>query len=276
MALFSYRSLAVNGRYYSIRLSDRVWDALHAIAREEQLSVAEICSAIDMERDGRDLGPALFDFVEQYGWGGSRSAQVRAVDYRPGANDRWARSWVDVDVAHRLCASIDDMLAMVNDSRAHMLVGLWNEIRGDRPLPHRNDLDLSHTRTLRPFVFVVDVEPDTGRMRYRDAGSEVMAMYPVSLAGRCIDEFYDPVERGAHFVRARDIFRYPAAIYGAGSGFALSGLAGPAERIALPLTGDAGTPSSAIGLVLPADRGAGQVQPKPDGGVAWHLSPLEG
>lgn len=65
----------------------------------------------------------------------------------------------------------------------------WEARRGERAMPSRADMDpVELPRKLLPNLFLVDVEEDPRRFRYRLVGTELTAVMRRELAGLYIDE----------------------------------------------------------------------------------------
>ncbi|MBV9393172.1 MAG: ribbon-helix-helix domain-containing protein [Methylobacteriaceae bacterium] len=59
----SKHSLVIAGHRTSISLERAFWDALQAIAREQQVSIAALVASVDAQRGGANLSSALRVFV---------------------------------------------------------------------------------------------------------------------------------------------------------------------------------------------------------------------
>ena len=57
------RSLTIDGHRTSVSLEDEFWEALHALAREQGLSLAALAAEIDRTRAGANLSSALRLYV---------------------------------------------------------------------------------------------------------------------------------------------------------------------------------------------------------------------
>lgn len=60
------RNITVDGRRTSVRLEPETWDALHEIARREQVSVHDVCTIVAQRRTRSSLTAALRVFVLGY------------------------------------------------------------------------------------------------------------------------------------------------------------------------------------------------------------------
>jgi PAS domain S-box-containing protein len=67
------------------------------------------------------------------------------------------------------------------------LLALWQEIRGDRPLPLRTDFDLDKVRRWASNLSVTTVAPN-GRFQFRLFGRELTRVYGRDLTGSFLDD----------------------------------------------------------------------------------------
>ena len=76
----SCKNVIVNGHRTSLRMENELWDGLHEVCRRERLSVDQLCSQIDGERDGLSRTSAVRAFVVDY----LRRTAQRATPRRRG------------------------------------------------------------------------------------------------------------------------------------------------------------------------------------------------
>ncbi|WP_300299751.1 response regulator [Ferrovibrio sp.] len=85
-------------------------------------------------------------------------------------------------------------LAFRNEATTEMraLYDIWNQARGDRPMPPRDvfrDWELRRNDTrFGQHVFIVDVEPPKPRLRYSFVGDALLARLGWDVQGSCVDE----------------------------------------------------------------------------------------
>jgi len=72
--------------------------------------------------------------------------------------------------------------------RLQALYAYWNKQRAGRPMPSRADFDPIDIPRLLPNLLLMDVEPGTGRLKVRVAGTTVVEMYGSDYTGRYLDE----------------------------------------------------------------------------------------
>jgi hypothetical protein len=85
-----------------------------------------------------------------------------------------------------------ELAAPGSDEVSHpTLVGLhryWDGKRGGRMMPARRDLDPSEIVKLLPYIYMVDVEHDPLRFRYRLIGTAICTFLGRDYTGRTVDE----------------------------------------------------------------------------------------
>jgi len=68
------------------------------------------------------------------------------------------------------------------------LYAYWQEIRGNRPAPRRNDIDPSEIVSVLPYLALLDVESAPRRYRVRLIGTTVVSWYGSDFTGRYLHE----------------------------------------------------------------------------------------
>ena len=113
----------------------------------------------------------------------------------------------------------------------------WAQLRAaaGSELPDRNDIDPIEIRHTLPHVYLMELEPETGRLLYRLAGDEINSRYKQSINGKYLDELTLPsaIDRvQGYFERC---MRDPAIIQITGILYAEHDAPGFGERLVLPL-----------------------------------------
>jgi hypothetical protein len=78
------------------------------------------------------------------------------------------------------------------------LLEYWNEIRGARPMPRRQDIDPTMIWTLLKNISLSEWHLEPDRLFYRIAGTEVVSALGIELRGKWLSEVYpdgEDVER---------------------------------------------------------------------------------
>lgn len=79
-----------------------------------------------------------------------------------------------------------------------LLLGLlhhWEAKRGSRPMPARADFRPEEMQTFLGHIFLVDVENEPRRFRFRLIGTEIVTSYGVELTGQYTDRVHPPAYR---------------------------------------------------------------------------------
>jgi hypothetical protein len=131
-----------------------------------------------------------------------------------------------------------------------ILVGLWRYWQrkcGERPMPFRSDIDPMEIPAALPYVMLV--EREASRFRYRLAGTAVVEAYGMELTGRYVDEIFPPQRRviaEQHYATVYDTGRPIAAI----NRYTNSrGVDHVASRLILPLAAS-GAPAGTVHMLL--------------------------
>ncbi|MFC7158172.1 PAS domain-containing protein [Pseudidiomarina halophila] len=74
------------------------------------------------------------------------------------------------------------------------LFSYWDKNQGSKPMPSRTDFDPIDVPGLLTHISMVDIEPETGRYKYRLVGSETVTGVGEDYTGRYLDEL--PVMSG--------------------------------------------------------------------------------
>lgn len=82
--------------------------------------------------------------------------------------------------------------------KVHRLLGYWNQIRGERHMPRRQDIDPTIIWPLLKNIMMTEWHRDPDRLYYRISGTEVVAALGIELRGKWVSEVYpdgEDVER---------------------------------------------------------------------------------
>ena len=91
--------------------------------------------------------------------------------------------WRDIILATEECTS----------QKVLRLFDYWHRLRGDRSMPARGDIDAVDIWSLLPNVHLSEWHSDPDRVRYRLAGTELVASIGREISGRWLTEFHtDP------------------------------------------------------------------------------------
>ncbi len=143
-------------------------------------------------------------------------------------------------------------------------------------LPERKSIDpLALVRAL-PHVFVIELEPESQRLRYRLAGEEVNGRYERSILGRYLDEITPAasVERVDAYFRA--CATRPAIVLLSGILFAERPEPGFGERLLLPVQDTANGRRGLFGITYQRQLFPDVETARKQSNRRLHIYPLDG
>jgi len=139
------------------------------------------------------------------------------------------------------------MVPRIETQRLRILLEHYLDVRGDKRMPSRQDIDPLRLGPVLPIIWVSDYEPAAGTFRYRLAGERVNEIWGTPVAGRLLSEFSPPERFSATNEAFLKVLREGAAVIASGAVFRCSGRIGLGERLILPLANDGGTADGLIG-----------------------------
>ncbi|WP_193369583.1 PAS domain-containing protein [Pelagibius marinus] len=112
------------------------------------------------------------------------------------------------------------------------------EVRGDKRMPSRRDIDPACLGPVLPIIWLSEYEPAAGTFRYRLAGEEVNEIFGGSVAGRLLSDF---VAGDRFLVVNKNFLRVihdEAALLASGPIYRCTDRIAMGERLVLPLSSD--------------------------------------
>jgi len=135
----------------------------------------------------------------------------------------------------------------IRTPRLRLLLEHYLEVRGERRMPSRRDIDPLCLGPVLPIIWMSDYEPEAGTFRYRLGGEKVNELWGAPVAGRLLSEFSPPERFAATNETHLKVLREEAALVASGAVFRCSGRVGLGERLILPLASDGVTADGLIG-----------------------------
>jgi hypothetical protein len=147
----------------------------------------------------------------------------------------------------RRYGSIDD----VRSERIRWAHDYWSGKRGGDTLPSRTEIDPVEMPRLLPYLMLIEVID--GRIRYRLAGTQVVANAGFDFTGRFLDELKFP-NRDFYLTCYGEIRDNGAPIFGLDHWTYPDGRSGVSEFAMLPLSGDGKTVTHFLTIEDTAER----------------------
>lgn len=89
----------------------------------------------------------------------------------------------------------------VNSERINRLLDYWQRLRGDRPMPAKQDIDPSQLKPLLPYLMLAEIHQGPLRVRYRLVGTEAVRMAKEDYTGRWLADSGWDAEEVASYTR---------------------------------------------------------------------------
>ncbi len=104
---------------------------------------------------------------------GARGSRARSLEMFDPTDAPTAATMTEPTVTHPMLA---DLLAY------------WHQKRGGRAMPARPDIEPAELKAMLPHLFMVDVEHDPLRLRYRLVGTALVDVLGHDIKGKYLDE----------------------------------------------------------------------------------------
>lgn len=131
----------------------------------------------------------------------------------------------------------------IASARLRQLYDYWNRRRAGRAMPARADIDPVDIPRLLPNLLLLEVEPGSGRLKVRVAGTAVVDMYGGDYTGRYLDEIEFGDRRPAVLHDYLACLRSRQPYISEHSFWTRRGVTVRMERVILPLSEDGETVS---------------------------------
>jgi hypothetical protein len=113
--------------------------------------------------------------------------------------------WRDILLSREECTS----------AKVQQLHDYWQRVRGTRSMPARRDIDATQIWSLLPNIHVSEWHEDPERVRYRVAGTEIVASIGREISGRWLTEFHtDPKDVAETITLYRQVIARRAPVIG--------------------------------------------------------------
>ena len=114
-------------------------------------------------------------------------------------------------------------------------------------MPSVQSFDPLQLTKLLPNIWILEVEPDTHRLRMRLAGENINVIYGRNLAGRYFADLFSASDLDTIMTRYTRSLREPAVFHATGAVYEAAGRVSQGERLGLPMLGRDGATSTMLG-----------------------------
>ncbi len=146
---------------------------------------------------------------------------------------------------------LDHLLAHVGEESSRMFLRYWFQIRGDRLMPERRDIDPGQVATLLPKMWLWDAVPERKDFRCRLAGEEICALFGRNPRGTLLGEW---VPKGIVDVarpRYQRVIDEPSICVASGISYVADDKQAWCERVITPMTDGGGrVPTIVFGITV--------------------------
>jgi len=130
------------------------------------------------------------------------------------------------------------MIPAIKSPALRLLLRHYLEVRGERRMPSRRDLDAARLGPVLSMIWVNEYEPAAGTFRYRLAGEAVNEIFGVSVAGKLLSDFVGPDRFKAVNGNFLKVIGDEVALLASGPIYACTDRIAMGQRLALPLSSD--------------------------------------
>ncbi|WP_282606858.1 PAS domain-containing protein [Pelagibius sp. Alg239-R121] len=145
------------------------------------------------------------------------------------------------------------MFNRLSDPRLAVFLDHYLEVRGERTMPSRQDIDALRLGPVLPFIWLSDYEAAHDTFRYRLAGEEVNAVFGSRITGKLLSE----IVKGGRFPTVNELFlrvvNEKLALHAEGPIYRCTDRMTLGERLVLPLSSDGGTADGLVGVTVRGD-----------------------
>jgi hypothetical protein len=139
------------------------------------------------------------------------------------------------------------MIPAIKSQRLRRLLDHYLDVRGDRAMPSRRDIDATRLGPVLSIIWINEYEADAGTFRYRLAGEGVNNIFGTSVSGRLLSDFIAPGRFEVTNESFLKVIREASALVANGPVYRCTDRIAIGERLALPLSSDGVTADSIIG-----------------------------
>lgn len=159
-----------------------------------------------------------------------------------------------------------DTLPPIAEAGLRALYEYWRMLGNQAGgLPAIEQFDAMHLPRLLPNIWLIEVEPESGRFRMRLAGENINAIYRRNIGRHYFADIFEPRDLSIMVERYRRALIEPAVFCAKGHVYAAAGHYCVGERLGLPMLGRDGGTRILLGATLYGHRIDDQVALRPAG-----------
>jgi hypothetical protein len=141
------------------------------------------------------------------------------------------------------------------DIRLRSLYEYWAALaRAAGGLPSIQAFDPLRQPRLLSNLWILEVEPDTNRLRMRLAGESINSVYRRNIGGQYFSDVFQPSEVALMVARYTRTLTEPAIVRAIGAVYVAAGRLTQGERLALPMIGRTGLTDTMLGATFYDER----------------------
>lgn len=144
---------------------------------------------------------------------------------------------------------IDLLLANVGEEASRAFLRYWFQLRGNRLMPERRDIDPTQVAPLLPKMWLWDVVPERKDFRCRLAGEEICTLFGRNPRGTLLGEWVPMGIVDVARPRYQRVIDEPAICVASGMSYVADDKQAWCERVITPMTDGGGdTPTIVFGI----------------------------
>jgi len=141
------------------------------------------------------------------------------------------------------------------DVRLRSLYEYWAALgRAAGGLPSIQAFDPLRQPRLLSNLWILEVEPDTNRLRMRLAGESINSVYRRNIGGQYFSDVFQPSEVALMVARYTRTLTEPAIVRAVGAVYVAAGRLSQGERLAMPMLGRSGLTDTMLGATFYDER----------------------
>lgn len=145
---------------------------------------------------------------------------------------------------------LDTLLSKVGEESSRTFLRYWFDLRGDRLMPERRDIDPAAVPSLLPKMWLWDVVPERKDFRCRLAGEEICALFGRNPRGTLLGEWVPMGIVDVARPRYQRVIDEPAICLASGMSYVADNKHAWCERVITPMTDGDANPAIVFGITV--------------------------